>query len=685
MPSSLDPHQIIEVTPFSRAEAVISRRGPGLKPIHIVILSLFAALTLVALFVFSARAVRFDLSPVDANLEITDGTFTYLLGERYLMLAGDYTVAVTAEGYTPLKSMIHVGEVADQTIHLELAKLPGTLTVSTLPETRSPVFLDQEPVGLTPLTVTDIQAGNHNVSVRAARFLPFDTDVHIEGQGLSQNLLVTLVPAWALLSLSSQPTAAAVSIDGIEVATTPARIEVMQGYHQLLVTRPGFKSWQAEVNITAQQDQILPEITLMAQDGQLSIQSTPSAASVTIADEYRGQTPLQLSLAPGKTYGLRLTKPGYETTERAVTIDAASDTQLNLTLPPVLGTVSLQVSPADASLVVDGQPRGKIFERLELNAVPHIISIELAGYESQQINVTPQPGQAQQFIIELLTEAEAKLASMEPTTTTAIGQVLKLIQPGAFTMGASRREPGRRANEIEKQVQLSRHYYIGIHEVTNAQYQQFDRLHDSGMLGRALLNGNDRPVVNLAWDDAVAFCNWLSQQQGLASAYELIDNRWQAVTPMNSGYRLPTEAEWIWASRYAAGPTPTRFPWGDAMPPVAIEANYADESANTVAADVLTGYLDHFRGTAPVGSFPANPAGLFDMAGNVSEWMHDYYAQVEPTAVLVDPSGPISGERHVIKGSNYTHGRFSELRWTFRDFGQSPRPDVGFRIARYVE
>jgi len=121
------------------------------------------------------------------------------------------------------------------------------------------------------------------------------------------------------------------------------------------------------------------------------------------------------------------------------------------------------------------------------------------------------------------------------------------------------------------------------------------------------------------------------------------------------------------------------------MPPVAIEANYADESAKTMVADVLTGYTDHFRGTAPVGSFPANPAGLFDMAGNVSEWMHDYYAQNEPTAVLVDPSGPISGERHVIKGSNYTHGRFSELRWTFRDFGQSPRPDVGFRISRYVE
>ncbi|MDB4150905.1 SUMF1/EgtB/PvdO family nonheme iron enzyme, partial [Pseudomonadales bacterium] len=364
---------------------------------------------------------------------------------------------------------------------------------------------------------------------------------------------------------------------------------------------------------------------------------------------------------------------------------AASDAQLNLTLQPVLGIVSLQVIPAGASLAVDGQAQATASGRLELTAVPHSISIELAGYQGQQIEVTPQPGLAQQFVVELLTEAEAKLASIAPTTTTAIGQVLTLIQPGAFAMGANRREPGRRANEIEKQVQLRRFYYLGTHEVTNAQYQQFDNLHDSGMLGRALLTGSDRPVVNLAWEDAVAFCNWLSQQQGLASAYELIDNHWQAVTPMNTGYRLPTEAEWIWASRYAAGPKPTRFPWGDAMPPVAIEANYADESAKTMVADILAGYTDYFRGTAPVGSFPANPAGLFDMAGNVSEWMHDYYAQNESTTVLVDPSGPISGERHVIKGSNYTHGRFSELRWTFRDFGQSPRPDVGFRIARYVE
>jgi formylglycine-generating enzyme required for sulfatase activity len=73
------------------------------------------------------------------------------------------------------------------------------------------------------------------------------------------------------------------------------------------------------------------------------------------------------------------------------------------------------------------------------------------------------------------------------------------------------------------------------------------------------------------------------------------------------------------------------------------------------------------------------------MAGNVSEWIHDYYSLDMPKITLVDPLGSGTGQYHVIKGSNYTHGRFSELRWTFRDYGDKGRTDVGFRLARYLE
>jgi formylglycine-generating enzyme required for sulfatase activity len=77
--------------------------------------------------------------------------------------------------------------------------------------------------------------------------------------------------------------------------------------------------------------------------------------------------------------------------------------------------------------------------------------------------------------------------------------------------------------------------------------------------------------------------------------------------------------------------------------------------------------------------------GIHDLAGNVSEWIHDFYSIALPSGVLTDPTGPDRGEYHVVRGSNYTHGRFSELRWTFRDYGADARADVGFRIARYLE
>ena len=87
-----------------------------------------------------------------------------------------------------------------------------------------------------------------------------------------------------------------------------------------------------------------------------------------------------------------------------------------------------------------------------------------------------------------------------------------------------------------------------------------------------------------------------------------------------------------------------------------------------------------------MGSYRPNPLGFFDLGGNVAEWVHDVYSI--PSAdgpVERDPTGPPSGDLHVVLGSSYLHGTVTELRISYRDYATKPRPDVGFRIARYAE
>lgn len=120
------------------------------------------------------------------------------------------------------------------------------------------------------------------------------------------------------------------------------------------------------------------------------------------------------------------------------------------------------------------------------------------------------------------------------------------------------------------------------------------------------------------------------------------------------------------------------------MPPAPGSGNFADRSVSGQLADAFKNYSDGFAGTAPVGHFRASPAGIFDLAGNVAEWVNDYYGIRAATAPELDPTGPAAGKHHVIRGSSWMQASVSALRWTYRDYGSEPRPDVGFRCARYA-
>jgi formylglycine-generating enzyme required for sulfatase activity len=264
---------------------------------------------------------------------------------------------------------------------------------------------------------------------------------------------------------------------------------------------------------------------------------------------------------------------------------------------------------------------------------------------------------------------------------------MRRVEPATFSMGASRAEVGRRANEVILPVTVTRPFLISVHEVTNKEFAEYKANHDSGTSLHPSLGADGNPVANVSWSEAVQYCNWLSQREGRTPAYKAEFGEWVPVYPLTDGYRLPTEAEWALAIRYAGQKQPSRFPWGTQWPPPAEAGNFADRSAIELVPSILPAYDDGYASTAPVGSFKANALGIYDGGGNVAEWVNDYYSVPTPgiTAPVVDPTGPDRGASHVIRGSSWRHAGTTQLRLSYRDFSSKPREDVGFRVARFAD
>jgi formylglycine-generating enzyme len=305
-------------------------------------------------------------------------------------------------------------------------------------------------------------------------------------------------------------------------------------------------------------------------------------------------------------------------------------------------------------------------------------------------------------------EVDSLPSGLAKEVNNSLGMKLVLIPAGNFVMGNSHRPKdevaaltayygqflGRHAFHDEypqHRVQISRPFYLGAYLVTVGQFRRF--VESSGYKTDAEANikeggegfdakknkfiadprfswrnvgfdqTDDYPVLNVSWNDAVAFCKWLSQQEGKT-------------------YRLPTEAEWEYACR--AGTT-TRYSNGDDPELLTEVANLADAtySHRFPVARCAIHANDGFIFTSPVGRFRPNRFGLFDMHGNAAQWCVDWYAHnYYESCPLDEPPGPPAGNQRVCRGGYWSGGPL-ESRSAFRnaDPPLTASTRTGFRIA----
>jgi formylglycine-generating enzyme required for sulfatase activity len=688
----------------NQAESPDSSNGDAITPVHARrsfkaankptgirrgLYGIYAALGLLLLaatYMFTAVTVVVDSVEGEPLVSLPGSWLTPGWGGRYLLWPGQYEVLLEASGFLPLQDSVQVVSGDRQEFIFELQERPGRLQVTTSPQNAvGEVWVDGLAVGMMPTDEIPLDRGSYELRIRSQRFLEYIAMVEVEGRDKLQSVVAELVPGWADINVVTEPAGAEVLSAEEVLGVTPAVIELLAGTHEMVIRKSGFKTEKRTLSVVAGQQDELPLIQLQEAGGLIQLNSKPANAAVTLDGQFVGNTPVELEVAKGRSYQLRLSYKGYSTTLHTVEVPDGAPVPVTVNLQPKFGKVSINILPADASLYLDGKLMAGGTDQFKLLAVPHRLEVRKTGFESWITRVTPKPGLPQHFDVRLLTPAQAAISAIPKIINTNSGQTLQLIEPGEFMLGAPRREQGRRPNEVRRSVKLTRWFYLGREEVSNKEFREFRPQHTSGAQKYRELAVDSSPAVMVSWQEAVAYCNWLSEREGLEPAY--INDRQQLVLadPPTDGYRLPTEAEWVWAARYNAGGNELKYPWGSGMPPPANAGNYADMMAEGVASSTIAGFNDGYPVTAPGGTFSPSAIGIYDLGGNVAEWMTDRYSVAGSNGeTLIDPLGPAEGQYHVIRGSSWRHSSISELRLAYRDFGDQGRLDVGFRLARYA-
>ena len=550
----------------------------------------------------------------------------------------------------------------------------GQLYVITDPD-GAEIYINGEKRGESPQLFRDLPLNvDLQLIVRKAN-MSGSKVIRLTGESL-QDTMIPLGFDKGNLIITSTEKNVVVYLDGQRIGEFGTGVfrDIVSGPHMLEVKGQGLY-WKDEVEIAAK-DTVQMRVQLN-EVGRITYR-IPAGAEARITGEgfseiIRGGGMIE-NLTVGR-YTAEVTGVDYEEETVRLTVTRGANVVFE---PYTTGILSVESVPAGASVYIDGTYTGNT--PIVLNDIERgnrKIEVTLRSYLAESREVDVAGGRVTTIAVRL--------------EEIPIPQGFVLVEAGSFQMGST----GGSSNEKPvHRVTITRNLYVSKYEVTHRQYLEF--LNDAGVGSAGSLNGVelidmddedcavgyrnggfyfkgsvraseiDTPVIEITWYGATDYCNWLSRKEGLPEAYSVGGDTVRLNLSAN-GYRLPTEAEWEYSARGGKD-----------------SEGYAYAGGNTISD--VGWYIRNSGGkTHSVGQKQPNELGLYDMSGNVWEWVWDWYGSYSSSS-QTDPVGPSTGSARVGRGGSWSFGagfRRVADRYYYTPSGSGGY--LGFRPVRPIE
>jgi formylglycine-generating enzyme required for sulfatase activity len=519
----------------------------------------------------------------------------------------------------------------------------------------------------------NLSLGQHSILLSKEGYQNLEKTIMVDEKSVYFNYKLEK-QADAILEIETIPEGATIFLEGVNLGESPLSAFYKPGNYPIRIVKDGFVSIENQL-LEVKTPKTHKSYTLEENVGYLTVNTNPLAT--VYFNNQKVSNYKNVKLAP-QLVKINVVMPKAEAMEQQIVLKR-NDKQVIDMFPNVqTGSLQIAVTPFDAVLEITGDAGEKynatgthLFEDIPVGT--YTIKLSASSYTTATETAIVKTGETSNKSIKLL-----KPAAVDPVVTnSADGMDMVFVKGGSFTMGCTSEQSDCDDDEKPTQQVTLSDFQIGKYEVTVSQFEAFIKESSyrtdaekgdgsyiwdgskwemkAGIDWRCDVNGNKKmvsdynhPVIHISWNDAIAYCEWVSQKTG-------------------KKYRLPTEAEWEYAAR---GGTSTASTGSAAL--------YSGSSN----IDEVAWYKGNSgSNTHPVGQKKANALGIYDMTGNVWEWCNDWYGTYS-SGSQSNPQGASSGAYRMFRGGVWSDvPQYCRLSYRGRNYPDFRCDFLGFRLV----